>query len=165
MFDVQHEESFFNLSKWHTDVLSYCKSQTDKFAIVLVGIKNNHMNKNSLTSSFTVKRDSAKVSAELIEQFQVEKEFVIGYCEVDLDDETNLNEPFAMLFEHMNRVSESRALSPNNFNEYFVHNHTNYNNNTNYSYVGNGKIKLENIDDDDDQVKNKKKSKKCCNIL
>ena len=54
---------------------------------------------------------------ELVEKFQQEKQFVIGHCEIDLADDRNLKEPFAVLFEYYGKLAESRAMSAPNFSK------------------------------------------------
>jgi hypothetical protein len=163
MFDVSHEESFSNLSKWHTDVLSYCKSNSDKFAIILVGIRYSLANRSSSGgggSGFKCRSPSgfSPINNELIEQFQAEKPYVVGYCEVNLDDESNLTEPFVMLVEHMNKMAESRGSKY--FGSYFGASEAA----AAMTIGADEKIKLEK-DDDDGQKRSSSLKKKCCTIL
>ena len=97
-----------NLSKWHSDIVNYCKKQDDRFAIVLVGLKNKPNDKNGYNSQLPVKLG-------LIEQFQQEKPYIIGYSEVDINNQINLKEPFELLLDHFITQSQIRSLSPSYF--------------------------------------------------
>ena len=114
MFDVYNHESFNNLSTWHADVFNYCKNQDNRFAIVLVGIKNKlKMNSNTYTSSTPIEHS-------LIQQFIEEKSLIIGYCEVDMQNgENNLKEPFQILFDHFLSFAQSRPSSVSYFSVEF----------------------------------------------
>ncbi len=117
MFDSKNHESFNSLSKWHSDVMSYCKKQDDKFAIILVGLKRKKRNTNNFT-----------VDLEQIEKFQQEHEFVIDYTEIDLESEhiENVKEPFQLLLEHFVSLNDSKILPTN----YFETNKSNNDSNT-----------------------------------
>lgn len=115
-FNLYNEESFNNLNKWHSDTINYCKNQDNNFAIVLVGLKSNPNNSNRIEKN--------RINLELVEKFQQEKKFIIGYCEIDLaqkeldnssnnsnnSNNTNLKEPFELLLEH---YAESKFVSNN----------------------------------------------------
>jgi hypothetical protein len=105
MFDARNNESFNNLAKWHFDVINYCKNcDNDKFAIVLVGLKRKQR-----TNNFSVEQ-------EQIENFLQQHEYIINYCEIDLDENNqNIKEPFQILFEHFLALNDARILSTSFF--------------------------------------------------
>lgn len=151
MFDLLNTESFYNLNKWHTDVMSYCKNQTsDKFAMVLVGLKNNRQQRMiegySLPSSRKVDIDMT-----FIEKFKEEKTCIIEYCEIDLaaSDDKNLKMPFVLLFEYLTKAAESRVQSPEYFNPYMSRDST----------------KSDPIRNRSASSPKAEKTNKCCNIL
>jgi GTPase SAR1 family protein len=107
LFDLYNEISFFNLSKWHSDALNYCRQQTDQFAIVLVGIKRKSGGQQSNQSA-------ERIEQTIVEEFQQQHQFIIGYSEIDLNNEkSNLKEPFETLLDHF---EEKRFLSTKFFN-------------------------------------------------
>lgn len=105
-FDINSPESFDNLHQWHTDIFTYCKKPDKNFAIVLVGLKRNNRTKNAAYSEYTLQ--------ELIDKFQNEHSYIIDYCEVDLETNMNLKEPFELLLENF---SNSSRLLPTSYFE------------------------------------------------
>jgi hypothetical protein len=110
MFDLLNEESFYNLGKWYTDIMSYCKSQDNSFAIILVGIKNIK-NKPDPNDSGVYSSTFTSIEPSLIEKFKLECSNINGYCEIDFDNHRSLKEPFKLLLEHFVFLNESRSRS------------------------------------------------------
>ncbi len=175
IFDVNNSESFFNLSKWHTDALRYCKNQGDRFAIILVGIQN-YQSRNTYTSSFKPKTSASLIDPDLIEKFKIEKQYVIGYKEVDLADENadKLKEPFRILLDYMCKCSDSRILSPSY--TYFTSSNMNLdlnnklssNSNSNTLNVKHRSKEFESRyseSNDIDESNKKSNQKKCCSVM
>jgi GTPase SAR1 family protein len=143
MFDIFNLESFNNLNFWHSDLQNYCKNQGDRFAIVLVGIKNKFKyNTGNYQTNGTVDQN-------LIQKFVEEKDLIIGYCEVDISEEEydNLKEPFAILLDYFLSISQSRPISTNPF-------------------IKESQNSIENLEDDDEiHSKSNKHEKECCIII
>lgn len=102
VFDMSNEESFFNLSKWYTDIQSYCNTEDSNFAVVLIGMRNK-------LNAFNVNRNW--VDGEMILKFKEENSLIIGFSEVDLNDNKNLMEPLEILFNHFIKQSKLRRSS------------------------------------------------------
>ncbi len=90
--------------------MSYCKSQDNSFAIVLVGIKNNK-NKPDPNDSGVYSSTSCSIEPSLIEKFKLECSNINGYCEIDFDSSRDLKEPFKLLLDHFIFLNESRSRS------------------------------------------------------
>jgi hypothetical protein len=89
MFDLYNQESFDHLLNWCRDIENY-SSQRRQVAIVLVGLISKHIN------------SSNKVNSYLIDAFKEEHDEIIGYIEINLnDDSCNLKEPFEILIDYL----------------------------------------------------------------
>ena len=142
MFDIFNLESFNNLNFWHSDLQNYCKNQGDRFAIVLVGIKNKF--KYNMGNYLT----DGTVDQNLIQKF-VEERAIVAYCEVDIAEEEyeNLKAPFAILLDYFLSISQSRPTSTNPFSK-------------------ESQNSIENLEDDDEiYSKSNKHEKECCTII
>jgi hypothetical protein len=98
MFNKNNEETFYNLSKWHSDIVNYSSNQDNSLAIVLVSLKKKPQNNNRDQNS----EFGNVVTLDMIEKFQKEKKFIVGYCEIDLNEANKLKEPFEILLGHIN---------------------------------------------------------------
>ncbi len=144
MFDIFNHESFNNLNFWHSDVYNYCKNQGNRFAIVLVGIKNKY---KYTTGNYST--DQTPIDQNLIDQFVEEKDLIIGYCEVDVHNEenNNLKVPFEILLEYFLSLSQLRPISTNPFSR-------------------ESHDIIEKLTDDDAIKQNfKKNEKECCTLI
>lgn len=132
--------------------MSYCKNQTsDKFAIVLVGLKNNRQQR--MMEGYTLPSSrKTDIDMTFIEKFKEEKTCIIEYCEIDLaaNDDKSLKMPFVLLFEYLTKAAESRVQSPEYFNPYMNRDSKNSDPIRNRSVTSSKKAE---------------KTNKCCNIL
>jgi hypothetical protein len=69
---------------------------------VLIGMRNK-------LNAFNVNRNW--VDGEMIRKFKEENSLIVGFSEVDLNDNRNLMEPLEILFKHFLRQSKLRRLS------------------------------------------------------
>ncbi|RNA42077.1 ras and EF-hand domain-containing -like isoform X2 [Brachionus plicatilis] len=111
LFNKHNEDSLLNLNKWYCDIMNYSKNREKNFSIVIVCLITNDA--NDLNEESKVKISS------IVENFQKEKEFVIGSCEIDLNKPNNLKEPFEIIHEHIQDskflISESQLIYNSNF--------------------------------------------------
>lgn len=90
--------------------MNYSKSRERNFSIVIVCLITKDV--NDLNEEYKVKISS------IVENFQKEKDYVIGSCEIDLNKANNLKEPFEIIHEHIQDskflISDSQLLyNPN----------------------------------------------------
>lgn len=109
--------------------MNYCKYGETKFGIVLVGIRMRQQQNESGTKLVAKHHKNNKIDSTLIEKFQFENKHIIGYCEIDFNDEDrNLKEPFEILLDHLtdnkviydfdfnkSRISPEFTIQPNSY--------------------------------------------------
>lgn len=144
IFNKNNDESFYNLNKWHSDIVNYSNNQDNNLAIVVVCLKTRPT-KNNSSNRAKISDLRSTISLDIIEKFQKEKEFIVGYCEVDLAEPTNLKEPFEILLKYMR--DSKYVLDTTQF----------YLNQDTYHKIELEVEKIEKLETDDE--------KKCCNIV